>query len=298
MALIATVALTAIKVGAAAVSGSVSVLSEAIHSALDLVSAALSFYTVREAIKPADEDHPFGHGKIETLSSLFEAVLLAIAAGFIVYEGVDHLRNPHEIVGQEWAIGVIFVSLVVSYIVYRHNLKAGRETESSALEVNALHFLSDVVASAGVLIGLVALKITGWLWIDPLVAFLVAAYVFAIALQQVKKSLAELSDVKLPESEVALVREILERVRDREVEVHDLRTRRSGAVRHIDFHLVCCAHLSVLESHEVCDHLEAEILTQFPGASIQIHVEPCVQERPNCESTCPRAKRSVPWVPR
>ena len=267
-------------------SGSVGVLAEAIHSFLDLISASISFYTIREAVKPADEDHPYGHGKIETISSLFESLLLAVAAGWMVYEGAEHFKKPHPIDHQWLAIAVIAVSMLVSYYVYRHNKKAAFETESSAIQVNALHFLADVVASAAVLVGLLLLKFTGWLIIDALMAFGVAGYVTALSIQQVRKALRELADVQLPEEEVQKIQGILSTFKGKVLEAHDLRTRRGGATRHVDFHLVVCGEMTVNDSHAVCDEIEEKIGATFPTASVNIHVEPCRYHKNHCHVAC------------
>lgn len=289
LALAATIALTGFKLVVAHLSGSVGVFSEGIHSFLDLVSAALSFFTVREAGKPADEDHPFGHGKIETLSSLFESLLLVVAAGLIFYEAVDHLHNPHPVAHQGLAMATIFASLVVSYWVFLNNRAAARRTESSALHVNALHFLSDVVASGAVLIALVLLKITGLQIIDPLMAFGVAAYILVISAKQVKRALVELSDTQLPNAEIESIRGVMHRFQaeGKVIEAHDLRTRQSGATRHVDFHLVVCGEMSVVDSHNVCDEMESKIQNRLPTASVNIHVEPCEHHKTGCRDQCP-----------
>ncbi|HAR42232.1 MAG TPA: cation transporter [Bdellovibrionales bacterium] len=288
VALLVTTVLTAIKFVVAFISGSVGVLSEAIHSLLDLISAGLSFFTVQHAIKPADEDHPFGHGKIETLSSLFETVLLLVAAGLIINEGIDQLRNPRELTYAWAAIAVILISLIASYWAYRHNLRAAQNTDSSALHVNALHFLSDVVASIGVLVGLILIKFTGWNIIDPVMAFLVAGYISFISIKQLIHALRELSDGPLPEAEMAQIHAIIHSYADKKsvggfaMEAHDLRTRKSGAHRHIDYHLVVCGHMSVDESHAICDEMELKISQLLPNSTIQIHVEPCESDRQTC----------------
>lgn len=262
------------------------VLSEGIHSFLDLVSAAVAFFTVREAGKPADHDHPYGHGKIETLSSLFESLLLVAAAGLIIYEAGDRLLHPAPIHHEGLAIGTIVISLVVSYLMFLHNRDAATETESSALHVNALHFLSDVVASLGVIAGLVLMKLTGWQVIDPVMGFAVAAYILAISARQIRSALMELSDTQLPEHEIRTIRGILDRFRGRSIEAHDLRTRKSGPVRHVDFHLVVCGKTTVEESHSICDEMEASIVEVYPRASVNIHVEPCEHLSEGCERTC------------
>lgn len=276
-----------LKLGVGLLSGSLGVVSEGIHSLLDLVSATLAYYTVQEAQKPADEDHPFGHGKLETLSSLFEALLLVSAAVWICWEAVGHVRYPHEIRHSGIAIATIAVSLVLSYYVYRQNREAAELTESSAIHVNALHFLADAITSIGVIIGLVLLRVTGWLLIDPIVAFAVAGYILYISGRQVRNAVMELSDVQLPDVEIARIREVLDRERTDMIETHDLRTRKSGAQRHIDFHLVVCGETSVQKSHSICDELEEQLLSVFPSASINIHVEPCSHENIKCLESCP-----------
>lgn len=278
------------KLLAAYFSDSVGVLSEGIHSFLDLVSASISFFTVREAGKPADHGHPFGHGKIETVSSLFESLLLILAAALIIYEGVEHFKNPHPIQNEWMAVGVMILSLLVSFLVYRHNAGAAQETESSALHVNALHFLSDVVASFGVLIGLVILKLTGWTQIDSLIAFGVAAYILLVSIKQVKLAVLELTDTQLPADEIKTIHSLLDLFKHEVIEAHDLRTRKSGATRHIDFHLVVCKELTVKSSHAVCDDIEAKIMNTFPSASVNIHVEPCEHDFPECKANCPVEK--------
>lgn len=292
LALAATVGLTAFKVFVGVISGSVGVLSEAVHSFLDLISAAVSYFTVRVAVKPADEDHPFGHGKIETISSLFESILLIVAAVMIVMEGVEHVRHPAPIEHETLAIVTILISMVISWFIYKHNLHAAKETDSSALHVNALHFLSDVIASAGVVIGLVLLKFTGWQILDPITAFAVAAYIFWMGIHQVRKSLGELSDQHLPVDELEIIRDLLKDMPAPVIGVHDLRTRKSGVTRHIDFHLVMCGSITVDQSHDICDDLEHRISQILPNTSVNIHVEPCSEERDHrCETTCKHSPR-------
>lgn len=267
--------LTALKLVAAYYSGSVGVLSEGIHSALDLVSAAIAAFSIREAGKPADREHPYGHGKIETLSSLLESLLLVLASLFIVAEGVAHVRHPAALEHTGPAIATIGVSLVVSYLVFLHNAKAARLTDSSAIQVNALHFLADAVTSAGVLIALTAIHFTGATWIDPAIAFLIALYILGVSGRQIRRSIEELTDRRLPLAEVERAREILEGFKPRILEAHELKTRKSGVHRHFNFHALVCGKASVAESHAVCDEMEERLEREFPGSLISIHVEPC-----------------------
>jgi cation diffusion facilitator family transporter len=290
-ALASTVALTSLKLFVGVISGSAAVLSEGLHSFLDLVSASVSFFTVKEAGKPADAEHPFGHGKIETLSSIVEAILLVVAAGLMVYEGSQQIINPKPLHYQTLAMVTIFVSLVISYFMYRYNLRAAEVVDSSALHLNALHFLTDVLASVAILIGLVLMKMTGWLMIDAILAFAVAAYILVVSARQVRKAVMELLDAQLPEEEIDQIKALLRTFEEDLIEAHDLRTRKSGATRHIDFHLVCCGTMTVNESHAVCDEIEGKILEKFPAASVNIHVEPCEPEKTGCRVKCPHYRK-------
>lgn len=280
--------LTAIKFVVGAYTHSVGVISEGIHSSLDLVSAALAYFTIREAGKPADDEHPFGHGKFETLSALVESLLLVAAAGFIVKEGIDHILHPVPIEHTSYAIATIAVSLVVSYAVYLHNSKAARFTESAAIQVNALHFLSDAVTSAGVLIALIVIHFTGVVWVDPLVAFAIAIYILAISWRQVVNSVHELLDKTLPAAEIRSAESILSQFKPRILEIHDMRTRKSGVHRHFNFHVLVCGTLSVRESHEVCDEMEVALIHHFPDCHVAIHVEPCGHPGTAVPTSCAR----------
>lgn len=285
-ALTATIGLTLFKFLVGWITASVGVFSEGMHSLLDLLSAGIAYFTIREAGKPADKDHPFGHGKIETLSSLLEALLLIVAALFIFYEGFLRLLNPSPIVHTELAIAAIAISLVVSYVVYRHNIRAAAQTESSAIELNALHFLADVVTSAGVLAGLLVISVTGWVLVDPLIALGISFYIGWISYSRIVRALRELTDVQLPLSEVHDIEKALEERADEVIGVHELRTRRSGVERHVDFHLLVCKDVTVQRSHEICDEFESRIHSVYPKTSVQIHVEPCNNHDESCSRNC------------
>lgn len=293
LALGATIILTLVKIGVAILSHSVGVLSEAIHSFLDVVSAAVAYFTIREAGKKADQDHPYGHGKFETLSSLLESMLLMAAAVLIVHESLDHFRNP-KVISYPWlGIMTMAISMVLSAGMYKNNASAARIADSSAIMGNALHFLADVVAAAGILVGLVVIYITGWLWVDPLLGVLVAIYIIAISVKQVKTSLLELLDTTLPEAEIKVLERTIDSFKPHIIDAHDLRTRKSGSTRHVDFHLSICEHTTVKESHDICDQIEEKIQDEFPQSSVNIHVEPCEHRSENCKDSCETYKKMI-----
>jgi cation diffusion facilitator family transporter len=286
LALVVTIVLTFGKLLVGFWTGSLGVIAEGIHSFLDLISAAIAFFTIREAGKPADEEHAFGHGKIETVSSFIESALLIVAAIIIFYEGFDRLYHPVSVQQEGIAILIIFLSLLVSVWIYRHNLQVAELTESSAIRVNAYHFLTDSVSSLAVLIGLILIYFTQWTWIDPVMAFGVGAYVAKIGFQSVKKSLGELVDEQLPIEEREQISKILGEFIGKIIKVEGLRTRRSGVVRYMDFNLIVCGHMSVQESHDICNAVEARLEEEFSHASVTIHVEPCADVKPKCDVNC------------
>lgn len=275
VALVGAASLTIGKLVLAWLSGSVAVLGEGLHSSLDLVSALIAVLTMREALKPADSDHPFGHGKIETLAAFAEAVLLVVASIYTAVHATELLLHPRPLAHEGATTFAMAGTLVVSYAVYRHNVHAAKVTQSTAVYVNAMHFLADVLTSIGVVAGLAIAWATGWLWVDPIIAYGVSAYVLYVAYQLLRQALGELVDVQLPPAELKQIQGIVAKFKGSFISMQSLRTRKSGAFRHIDFHLLVCGHLSVNQSHELCDQIEAEIEAAFPNSTVKIHVEPC-----------------------
>jgi cation diffusion facilitator family transporter len=242
---------------------------------------------VRFAAKPADEQHPFGHGKLEHISAAVEAGLLFFASVLIIYEATIRIAAGTRVELVELGIGVMGVSILVNALVSRHLLRVSRATDSIALEADARHLTADIYTSAGVLIGLVAVRLTGFHLLDPLLAMGVALLILKAAYSITRKSFLGLMDVKLPAAEEALIRQSIAEHFGELVGYHDLRTRKSGGERYIDLHLVMAKNVSLEEAHRMCDHLEEDIKTKLPRASITIHVEPCEEECGECSLSCP-----------
>lgn len=274
--------------------GSVSVISEAAHSATDLVAALIALFAVRTSHKPADRDHPFGHGKVENISGAIEALLIFAAAAWIIYEALRKLRDPHEIESIGWGVAVMAVSAVVNIIVSGRLFRVARDTESVALEADGWHLRTDVYTSAGVAVGL-AMILVGeklwphlyWHWLDPVAALVVAALIICAAWGLTVRSTRDLLDVSLPAADMEWLGQYLCRPRPSVHGIHDLRTRKASATRFIEFHLIVHSDLSVEKSHELTDMMTAEIRERFPGASVTIHVEPCDATcEPKCVAGC------------
>lgn len=276
----------------AVATGSVGVLSEALHSSLDLLSSIVTFFVVRASVRPADWDHPYGHGKIESLSALFEAFLLLVAGGYIIYESVHRWAGaPHELAHLDWGLLVLGASVLINLGVYLQNRHVAREHESIAIETNAFHFLTDVFSSLAVFLSLFAVRFTGLQWIDTVVAIAIAFYIGWVGVEQIKKCLAELSDTALPQEEVAQVRQVLVDRQKEFLNYHDLKTRKVGATRHVDLHLTVCSDQKVSEAHDVCDRIEGDLNQRFRDVNVNIHVEPCGNHGPECAKLCQFTKQ-------
>ena len=272
--------LVAGKLAAGLFIGSVSVISEAIHSGIDLAAAVIALVAVRRAARSPDERHPYGHGKIENVSGTIEAILIFGAAAWIIYEALHKLAARRPVEGLGLGIAVMAVSAAANYAVSSMLFKVGRETDSIALQADGWHLRTDVWTSLGVLAGLsvVALgerllpRVPLW-WVDPVAAIVVALLILKAAWDLTRHSLRDLLDESLGEEENGWITGEIRRcpgVRD----MHKLRTRRAGAQRFIDFHIQVDPELSVTEGHEVARSLKARLRKRFPGASVNIHVEP------------------------
>ncbi len=264
--------------------GAVSIISEAAHSAVDLLAAVIAFYAVRKADQPPDDNHAYGHGKVENLSGAIEAVLIIVAAIWIVYESVDKLKNTHVPEFLEYGIVIMLISIVVNYWVSSKLHKVAVQTGSHALEADALHLQADIWTSAGVLIGLVIIQITQVPWIDPLIAILVAGVVFKAGYGMTKKSLYELTDISLPQAEEQIIVDVINSHTE-VISFHRLRTRRSGSRRLIDMHLILYKDMHLNKAHIVCDQIEAEIKEKLEHCDVVIHLEPCDHHKE--EYACP-----------
>jgi cation diffusion facilitator family transporter len=270
--------------------GSVSIISEAIHSSMDLIAALIAFFSVRKSAEPPDAQHEFGHGKFEDISGLIEALLIFIAAILIIREAVIKLLGePSENFTPElliWGIAVMGISALVNWYVSNRLFKVAKLSESIALESDAWHLRTDVYTSLGVFIGLILIRLTGITIIDPLIAIGVAVVIMKAAYDLTRRSFSDLIDHSIPPADEKRIQEIICDHASIYAGFHDLKTRRSGPEIFIEFHLVVPGDISVLQSHDLADHLEYDLKTEFPRANITIHAEPCNEGCTRCGSFC------------
>ena len=283
-------ALVSGKVIVGMLTGSVSVLSEAIHSSIDLLASLIALVAVRTSGKPADPEHPWGHGKVENLSGAIEAILIFVAAIWIIYESVHKLLNPQPLDAVGLGVGIMALSSIVNIIVSRALFRVGRETDSVALIADAWHLRTDVYTSLGVMVGLGIITLGGLFfpktdltWLDPAIAICVALLITKAAFQLTRQSIADLLDTSMPENEKVWITSYLRHEIREACGFHRLRTRKAGATRFVEFHLIVDADMHVDDSHAITDRITADLRGRFSGCNVTIHVEPCDG---SCKDAC------------
>lgn len=272
LSVISNTLLIILKVVAGIISGSVSILSEAIHSSMDLLAAIIAFLAVKVSDTPSDAKHNYGHGKVENVSGVIEGLLILVASGWIIFEAIKKLVNPMPV--ESLGIGslVMLISAIVNTLVSRRLYKTAKATHSVALEADALHLKTDVLTSLGVAVGLFLIMITGVHWFDPVIAILVALMILRESFILIKKAFFPLLDVAWDAEELEHLNDLFLRL---QVNQHDVKTRKAGNYRFIDLHIELPANMAFEQVHDFCSSIEDEIRKEFENVQITIHPEPC-----------------------
>ncbi len=277
--------------------GAVSIISEAVHSAVDLLAAIIAMAAIRVSGRQADADHPFGHGKYENISGAIEALLIFVTAIWIVWEAVRKLQHPEPMEAVDWGVAVMLVSVIASILVSSRLFKVGKETDSIAITADAWHLRTDVYTSLGVMVGLGAIWVGRRIlpgvdleWVDPVAAIAVAALITKAAWHLTAESVRGLLDTGLRVDELAWIRDLLAGLRPQVIGYHHLHTRKAGATRSIEVHIVVDGDLTVTQSHALTERIDAGIRERFPRTRVMVHVEPCGHD---CDALC-RAGCLVP----
>ncbi|HEX6460736.1 MAG TPA: cation diffusion facilitator family transporter [Thermoleophilaceae bacterium] len=267
--------LIVLKVVAGAVTGSIAILTEAVHSAIDLLASVVAFYSVRKAEEPPDPNHPYGHEKVENLTAALEGILILVGAAIIIYESVRRLITPSPIDTLGVGIAVVALSAVANFAVSGYLYRQAHNTGSPALEGDAAHLRTDAFTSLGVLVGLVLVKVTGAERFDPITALLIATAIIWSGVRIVNRSSRVLVDEALPDEELDAVRQTIEAYDAPEVAgFHKLRARQAGSRRHIDLHVQFHKGTTLERAHEVSHELQSAIAVRLPDADVLIHLEP------------------------
>jgi ferrous-iron efflux pump FieF len=271
----ATLAIVKLITGIA--TGSMAVLSSAVDSLLDILMSSVNFMAIRQAEQPADENHPFGHGKFETIATIFQSMIIALSGLWIIYEASRRLWQGVELSRLGGGMAILAFSSVVSWLIASHLRKVAKETDSSALQADSLHFSMDVYTNLALMVGLGMVALLGIPWLDPALSMLVAGYILYEALRLLRYGVRDILDEELPPPIRKEITDLIE-TRGDLLGYHNLRTRRAGSQKIMDFHLTVCKHLSVEAAHAIADDLEKKIEEEIPGADVIIHIEPCQQD--------------------
>ncbi|MFL5827519.1 MAG: cation diffusion facilitator family transporter [Thermoleophilaceae bacterium] len=268
-------ALILLKVAAGIVTGSIAILTEAIHSSIDLLASVIAFFSVRKAGEPADESHPYGHEKVENVSAALEGVLILVGAAVIVFESIRRLANPPEIDTLGIGIAVIAFSMVANLGVSAYLFRKAQLTHSPALEGDGEHLRTDALTSAGVLVGLVLVEVTGVKALDAITALVVAGAIVWAGLRIITQSTRVLVDEALPQDEMDAVRDAIDQYAAPEIiGFHKLRARSAGSRRYVDLHVQFRRGTTLERAHEVSHELQGGIRDALHGADVLIHLEP------------------------
>jgi cation diffusion facilitator family transporter len=273
-----------LKVVAGAVTGSVALLTEAMHSAIDLIASIVAYASVRKADEPADESHPYGHEKIENLAAAIEGMLILVGSGVIFFEAARHLVIGAQVEKLGFGIAVLAISIVVNFLVSTVLDRRARETESAALEGDAAHLRTDAATSAGVLVGLLLVQITGATWLDPVIALMVAGAIVSAGVRLLMRASRVLVDEALPQEELDAVRDAIAAFGPYGVRgYHKLRARRAGSRRYVDLHVQFTSGTTLENAHATAHELQDAIQARLRGADVLIHLEPEENVHPGTE---------------
>ncbi len=279
--------LAILKLVAGLFTGSLAVLTSAIDSLLDILMSGINFMAIHHAEQPADEQHPYGHGKFETLATIFQAIIIAASGVWIVYEAIQRIIEASPIKQTGIGVAVMSISTVASFMISRHLRRVAKETDSSALKADSLHFSMDVYTNLALLIGLILISQFDLPWLDPVMSILVAVYILFESLRLLRHGMRDILDEQLPETVRHEIEELINDHKDELFDFHNLRTRRAGSQKLIDFHLTVCKHLSVEEAHDVTEYIEKKIGEKITGTDVTIHVEPCRRHDCPGREECP-----------
>ena len=274
LSICAAIATIALKFGAYKLTGSVGLLSEAYESIINLVAALAAFWALSYATKPPDAEHTFGHSKAEYFSGALEGLLILVAAGTIAVTAGQRLLNPQPIEQAGLGLVLALVATAINGGVAWILLRASRRLRSITLRADAHHLLTDVWTSAGVVLGIGLVSITGWYILDPIIAILVAANIVWAGVKLLRETGSGLLDTAIPEDEQKLIEQILSGYQTQGIQFHAMRTRVAGTHRFVSFHVLVPGAWTVQRSHNLCEEIEQAIALALPGTDVTTHLEP------------------------
>lgn len=294
LSVISNLILSVSKIVVGIISGSISILSEAIHSMSDLLASALTLFSVNKSSKPADKDHPYGHGKYEDMAGFIEGLLIIFAAFFIVYKSVQKIIfgihcDTEAFMGIIVMLAAVIMNAIVSFLLF----KVAKESNSVSLYADGEHLRTDIYSSLGVMLGLILIHVTGHTILDPIIAIMVAVFIYLAGCSIVKRTLRNLLDYTLPNDEIKKIKQIIQKFSDvAKLKKNTVKARQVGPSTDIDFVLQFPYDTSICECHKICEEIEQSLLKVYPNSSISIHSEPICYKK-KCKKMCSENKQEA-----
>ncbi|OQY17277.1 MAG: hypothetical protein B6I36_09190 [Desulfobacteraceae bacterium 4572_35.1] len=274
VAVLTATSLAILKVITGITTGSMALLSSAADSLLDIFMSSGNLLALKQASKPADTDHPYGHGKFESAATLLQSLLIATSGLFIIYKSIQQLViGSEQLQNLDAGIAIMALCTIASWLLSRHLKSIGIQTGSTALQADALHYATDVYSNLVLLIGLIGLKILNWNWIDP-------------------ACMDDFLDVGLPAHEIQAIVSCIEEFANDNTGYHNLRTRRSGKYRMIDFHLTFCHCKTIQEAHTTAQQIEDLIKQRINNTDVTVHLEPTACKHCRKAKHCTRVENT------
>lgn len=274
LSIAAAIVTIALKMLAYWLTGSVGLLSDGLESVVNLAAAMMALAMLLVAARPPDENHAYGHSKAEYFASAVEGVLILLAAASIAWAAISRINNPQPLESVGLGIGVSLAASILNFVVARVLLQAGEQYKSITLEADAHHLMTDVWTSAGVIVGIGLVMVTGWQVLDPIIALLVAVNIVWSGVQLVRRSAAGLMDVAIPHEEQQQIEDILNSYTEMGIDYHALRTRQAASRRFVEVHILMPNHWSIEQGHQLVDQIEEDIRQALPNTNIITHLEP------------------------
>jgi len=282
----AAIFLSVSKVSTALMLNSLGMLSSGVDSLMDVLVSTINFISMKQSVQPADSEHPYGHGKVENIASLFQALFLGIAGLLLIGEGIREALYVRRAPDFGAGILVMICSSIISFWVGRRLARIGKETDSPLLQADSFHFVMDTYTNTGVVIALILAQLQGRIIFDQIIAILIGLWVIYSAFKIFRSSTDALMDKYIPEDIQREINRIILSHSPEIIEYHKMRTRRSGSLKLIDLHLVTCKDKNLDEAHRITDHIEKEIEALIKNSDVVIHVEPCHLECPARKEAC------------
>lgn len=297
VSIVSNSSLIVMKIAAGLISGSISIISEALHSLADLAASFIAYFSIVKSSEPADDDHPFGHGKYEDLAGFIEALLIILTAFYIFYIAVEKLVKFGMDYEFETNLGLIImlISTIVNFVVSRYLFYMAKQSDSIALQTDAEHLNMDVYSSLAIFLGLFTVKLTGFYILDPIFAIIVAGIILKTGLNLTKQASNNLLDGTLPEAERETIKSVIEHFKDKGlIGVKSIKTSKSGSKRVIQLTIYLPCKLTLLDTHILCDEIEQALDESFTHSSVIIHAEPnCTSENREQCNLCKKAQNLV-----